>query len=86
MAIDIDLVDGKQKERPDAVIEVEEGQTVKLTVSSDKAYEIHIHGYDKSIDVPAGGEESVEFEADKTGTWEVEVEDTGFKLFDLRVT
>jgi len=31
------------------------GGTVDLAVSSDVADEVHLHGYDKKVDVPAGG-------------------------------
>jgi hypothetical protein len=55
-------------------------------VSSDEVHEIHVHGFDQSAEIPAGGTKTIQFTADLTGTWEVEIEDTGFKLFDLQVT
>jgi hypothetical protein len=85
VSLRIELENGKPTQMPPVNVDVEEGQTFRLTVSSDKAYEIHVHGYDESMNVPAGGEETLEFVADEPGDWEVEVEETHKKLFNLRV-
>jgi hypothetical protein len=85
VTVRIALAGGRPTERPEPVVEIEQGQIFELIVSSDEAHEIHVHGYDESFEIPAGGEGSATFEADQTGVWEVEIEDTGSKLFDLRV-
>lgn len=42
-------------------IEVSKGQTVRFSVHSDRAEEIHVHGYDFHEDVPANGSASFAF-------------------------
>ncbi len=81
----LELVDGKPKVRPPVKVDVKKGQTFELFVTSDKAYEIHVHTYDETVDLKPGKEGKISFVADKTGSFEVEVEDTKFKLFDLQV-
>jgi hypothetical protein len=68
-----------------AEIEVSKGDAIQFTVESDTAYEIHMHGYDVSKDVPAGG--SVEFDvpADIDGVFEVEIEDTVTPIAEVTV-
>lgn len=85
VTVQIDLVDGKPTELPEPVVEVAEGQVFRLEVTSDKAYQVHIHGYDAGMNIGAGETGVLDLVCDQTGTWEVEVEETGRKLFDLRV-
>lgn len=53
-------------------IEVSGGATVKLTVASDAADTIHVHGYDLEFAVPAGGEVTKQFVANQLGSYEIE--------------
>lgn len=62
------------------------GERVLLRVTSDVAEQIHVHGYDLDLDIPAGGTGEVEFVADQPGSWEVELHDAGRPLFQLRVS
>jgi copper(I)-binding protein len=64
---------------------VSKGDRVVLVVKSDVADEIHLHGYDKSTDVTAGGTARLPFTADLPGRFEVELESRGVQIADLTV-
>ena len=66
-------------------ITVESGQTVRLAVRSDRAEEIHIHGYERYVSVEPGEEERVRFPARLEGVFEVEAHSDGTLLANLRV-
>src|SRR4051812_43961923 len=53
---------------------VHKGDNVVLVVHSDVADEIHLHGYDKHVDVAAGGTARLPFKADIAGKFEAELE------------
>ena len=61
------------------------GETVRLRFSSDAASEVHIHGYDKYVQVPAGGSARTRFKADAEGVFEIEDHGTGTLLASLEV-
>ena len=50
------------------------GDRVQFRVTSDVADEVHVHGYDVSKDVPAGGSVRFSFPARIEGVFEVELE------------
>jgi hypothetical protein len=64
---------------------VSKGDRVVFVVKSDVADEIHLHGYDKSTDVTAGGTARLPFIADLPGRFEVELESRGVQIADLTV-
>ena len=64
---------------------VKQGDQVVLVVKSDVADEIHLHGYDKSRDVEAGGTVRLSFEATIPGRFEVELESRGVQIADISV-
>ena len=64
---------------------VSQGDRVVLVVKSDVADEIHLHGYDKSTDVTAGGTARLPFTATLPGRFEVELESRGVQIADLTV-
>ena len=64
---------------------VSEGRHVVIVVRSDTSDEIHVHGYDLSQDVAPGEPARIRFTADVPGRFEVELEDGGVQLVDLRV-
>lgn len=66
-------------------LEYSSGDTIRFRVRSDVADEIHVHGYDLMKDVEAGGTVSFDFPADIEGVFEVEMEDRGAQLAELRV-
>lgn len=67
-------------------VEVDKGDTVELTVTSDVAEEIHVHGYDIFGDVAAGGTVVLSFEASIQGIFEVELEGSHIELLELVVS
>ena len=66
-------------------VEVELGKTVRLVIVSDANDELHVHGYELKRPVIAGEELTLEFVADIPGVFEVELEEAGLHLFELRV-
>ncbi|MGB8995814.1 MAG: hypothetical protein WCB57_04955 [Pseudonocardiaceae bacterium] len=61
------------------------GSPVIISVSSDVADEIHVHGYDRKVNVPAGATASVAFTANMPGIFEVELENSKLQLLQLQV-
>jgi hypothetical protein len=69
-------------------VDVEVGQTVRITVTSDVAEEVHVHGFDLSVDLEPGEPGELEFEVTDNpgpGLYEVELEESGLLLFQLEV-
>jgi major membrane immunogen (membrane-anchored lipoprotein) len=66
-------------------IDVDKGDTIQFKVKSDADHEIHMHGYDIAKDVEAGGQVSYNVPADLEGIFEVEIEDLGEQIAELRV-
>ena len=64
--------------------EVDLGDTVRLRVTSDVADEVHVHGYDRRIDIAAGTTAELVFVADSGGQFEVELENRGRPLLTLQ--
>lgn len=61
------------------------GEMVRLEVRSDVAENIHVHGYDVSKDVAAGGKARLSFPADIDGVFEIELENSAVELAQLTV-
>lgn len=61
------------------------GDQVVLVVQSDVADEIHLHGYDLTRDVAAGGTARIRFTASIPGRFEVELETRGVQIAELTV-
>lgn len=83
--IEINLVAGKPEPVLEPTQKFAKGDTITIRVTTDKAYEIHVHGYDYSIDAKPGETVEKTFTLDKQGSFEVEVEETGKLLFNLQV-
>lgn len=62
------------------------GERVRFSVTSDVADEVHVHGYDLSEEVPAGGTVRFGFPASIEGVFEVELEGRGVQIAELRVS
>lgn len=54
-------------------VTVTKGEKVRLIVRSDAAAELHVHGYNLSKTVPAGGRAVISFPATIDGVFEVEL-------------
>ncbi|HVF12461.1 MAG TPA: hypothetical protein VNA87_05175 [Actinomycetota bacterium] len=74
------VVDPKGQE-----IEVRLGERVSIEIDSDRADELHVHAYDKKVDVVSGQTSALEFIADIPGKFEVELEKSKVTLFELKV-
>ena len=61
------------------------GTTVRIQVVSDAKDELHLHGYDRKVDLVAGRPATLTFVADVPGIFEVELESRSLKLLDLVV-
>ncbi|GAA3196666.1 hypothetical protein [Actinocorallia longicatena] len=83
--INVTIAGSKVSPRP-STHKVAEGTKIKVTVTSDKADELHVHGFDKSLELKAGQPGVIEFTADQTGTFEVETHESGLLLFKLEVS
>ncbi|GAA3565825.1 hypothetical protein GCM10022197_22110 [Microlunatus spumicola] len=62
------------------------GQKVTITATSDVKDSVHVHGYDKTLDLPPGEAASVSFVADVKGVFEVETHETELLVAKLAVT
>ena len=78
-------VSGGQVTGVDDVVEVSGGEQVEFVVISDTQDEVHVHGYDETVDVGPGKPAHVSFTAQIPGAFEVELEEAGLELFELRV-
>jgi hypothetical protein len=62
-----------------------QGDTVRFRVRSDVADEVHVHGYDLMKDVEPGQTITFSFPASITGIFEIELENRGEQIAQLRV-
>jgi hypothetical protein len=69
-----------------ASIKVQAGQSVLITAISDTEDELHIHGYDKELELAPGKPMSVKFTANMKGTFEVETHKSGKLVAKLVVS
>ncbi|HEU4675316.1 MAG TPA: cupredoxin domain-containing protein [Motilibacteraceae bacterium] len=83
-AIAVSIAGGKVSPAPDR-IQVKAGSTVKLTVTSDVADEVHVHGIDKEFELSPGQPGSITFTVTDPGVYEVETHESGKTLFQLVV-
>lgn len=67
-------------------IKVDKGDTVYFRAKSSTADELHIHGYDKYVELPAGKTVNYKFKADIDGIYEIELHGSGEKLAVLKVS
>lgn len=80
----VTIVKGAVKGGPQS-FKVQQGDKVKLVVTSDEANEVHVHGVDVARDIPAGGTATIAFTADEQGSYEIEIEETGVLIGTLEV-
>jgi FtsP/CotA-like multicopper oxidase with cupredoxin domain len=66
-------------------VEVAKGEVVRITVTSDEADTLHVHGYDLELPLTAGAPGSITVKADRTGLFEVETHKSKLVLFQLLV-
>jgi hypothetical protein len=66
-------------------LEFKSGERVRFAVRSDVGDEVHVHGYDRSSVVQAGGQVRFDFKANLEGVFEIELERRGVQIAELRV-
>ena len=66
--------------------EVSEGDLVRVTIASDAAEEVHVHGYEIFVDVGPDEDAEVTFTADIQGRFEIEFEQSGAFIAELVVS
>lgn len=67
-------------------ISLDSGDTARLEIRSDRPAELHIHGYDRYVDVQPGESARTRFRADLEGVFEVEDHDTAVTVAELKVS
>ena len=85
VTINVTVANGKVNPSGDS-IKVTAGQTVLITAVSDAADQLHIHGYDKELELAPGKPASVKFTANMKGTFEVETHESGKLVAKLVVS
>jgi hypothetical protein len=68
-----------------AVIQVREGERVALHIRSDRGDELHLHGYDLHAQIRPGETASLQFTADRTGRFDLELHKANAELGALEV-
>lgn len=84
MTADIEIRNGRLHSGP-ATVQLTQGQTVKLTVLSDRDDELHLHGYDIALQLRAGQRANLMLEATLSGRFEYEIHSTHSGIGALEV-
>jgi heme/copper-type cytochrome/quinol oxidase subunit 2 len=79
-------VTGTKVETAERRVKVPLDGKVRLEVTAGRADEVHLHGYDRKVDLAPGTPAVLEFTADVPGVFEVELEEAGLKLVELQVS
>jgi len=82
--VNVTITAGKVTPAPTAV-EAKKGDHVEITVTSDRADEVHVHGYDIEKPLVAGQPTTIDFDATQAGRFEVETHESEKVLFQLLV-
>ena len=85
VTIDVTVANGKVNPSG-ATIKAKAGQTVLVKAISDADEELHIHGYDKELELTPGKPASVKFTANMKGTFEIETHKSGKLVAKLVVS
>ncbi len=67
------------------LLRVDEGETVIINVTADEREELHLHGYDRSVDLEPGVPSSLTFVADASGRFPFELEISKTELGAIEV-
>lgn len=68
-----------------AVVDVRSGEPLRLVVTGDATDTVHVHGEDRTAELRPGRPATIELTNRQTGSFEVELEESGLLLFQLRV-
>lgn len=72
LSMDVVISQGRVKDGA-KILKLKRGQTVLLTVTSDLADELHVHGFEKHLHLVPGKTASIEISANRTGRFTVEL-------------
>jgi heme/copper-type cytochrome/quinol oxidase subunit 2 len=78
-------VSGGQVSGDTGRVPVPAGEPVTLTITSDVADEVHVHGYDLTAELAPNVAAELTFAATIPGVFEVELHDAGTVLLTLQV-
>jgi plastocyanin len=67
------------------ILQVNQGDEVNITITSDVVEELHLHGYDKSVDLEKDKPATLSFKADISGRFVYELEDSKVDIGVLEV-
>ena len=81
----IEVVGGRPAGGRPKRLRVTQGRTLLLTVTSDVADEVHVHGYDIARPVSPGRPTRIRFVATTTGRFEIELEQSHVLVAELEV-
>ncbi len=85
VVIEISVSDGSVTVDDDR-IDVALGSEVLIGIETDIADEVHLHGYDVSVDVLPGERAELRFVADAPGVFEIELEGSATFLVEIAVS
>lgn len=80
----IEIRNGAKISGPD-VLSATQGDDITLTLRSDHADELHIHGYDLHAHIKSSVPETLRFKADRTGRFTLELHHSNLELGALEV-
>ncbi|HUP26400.1 MAG TPA: hypothetical protein VM124_01995 [Candidatus Limnocylindrales bacterium] len=69
----------------DSVLKVTQGDAVVISILSDEDEELHLHGYDKAVELHKDKPAELRFTANITGNFPYELERSGAGLGSLQV-
>jgi uncharacterized cupredoxin-like copper-binding protein len=78
-------IEGGKISPPPGRVDVAQGSTLRLVVHSDRPDEVHVHGFDLTMEVGPGKPGTLTFTADRSGLFEVETHGSGKLLVQLAV-
>ena len=82
---DLTLKDGLLPEGQ-RLLRVNQGDEVTLKWTTNRAFTLHLHGYDLAADVAPGQPARIRFRADDVGEFELELEERGVPIAELVVS
>jgi hypothetical protein len=84
VTVEVTVVAGRV-DPPPARVEVPQGGTIRITVTSDEPDVLHVHGYDAELELTPGQPGTIDLVTSQTGLFEVETHEQGLQLFQLVV-
>ena len=83
--IAIVVVKNKKVVSGPTTINANQGDTVDIKITNDQAEELHLHGYDKKLELEANKQAELSVKANLTGSFEYELEHSSTTLGHLQV-